>query len=260
MMKVHEWILSRGKRLSAIVHRPESVGAKTPVVICCHGFTGDKVGANQLMLNLAKRIAAIAFVVRFDFAGSGESEGDFAADTTVKGWQEDLHAVVNWVKAQPEMATLPLYLLGHSLGGLIALTHNESALAGRIALAPVVRPVANFRDIILGEDFWEQAKNGQSIANFYGKAFSLDPGFVHDLLAKDYTPLTAAAECTAPLLLIHGDSDLAVPLEGSKELYSRYAGPKQLQIVAADHVFAGRHSELAGRITDWLSQQGSGLG
>lgn len=254
-MKVHEWILSRGKRLSAIVHKPDLPEAKTPVVICCHGFTGEKVGANQLMLNLAKRIATVGFVVRFDFAGSGESEGEFAADTTVKGWQEDLCSVVDWVKAQPEMVNLPLYLLGHSLGGLIALAYSGHALAGRIALAPVVRPIANFRDVILGKEFWEQAKNGLPVANFYGKAFSLEPGFVHDLLVGDYNPLAAAENYTDSLLLIHGDSDAAVLLAGSEELYSRYGGPKDLQIMAADHVFAGRHTELAERITGWLSQQ-----
>ncbi|MDR3593065.1 MAG: alpha/beta fold hydrolase [Negativicutes bacterium] len=254
-MKVHEWIPSRGKRLSAMLHTPAQPGVRTPVVICCHGFTGDKVGSNQLMLTLAKRIEAVGFVVRFDFAGSGESEGEFAADTTVKGWQEDLRCVVDWVKARPEMGDSPLYLLGHSLGGLVALTYSGRPLAGRIALAPVVRPVANCRDIILGAELWEQARNGATIANFYGKGFSLDPGFVRDLLTGNYDPLAAAGGCSEPLLLIHGDSDVAVPLEGSKELYSRYAGPKEMQIMTAtDHVFVGRHADLAGRIVSWLTR------
>ncbi len=255
-VKDHEWIPSRGKRLSAMVHKPETPGAKTPVVVCCHGFTGDKVGANQLMLDIAKRIETAGFVIRFDFAGSGDSEGEFAADTTVKGWQEDVRAVVDWVKARPEMGGRPLYLLGHSLGGLIALSYRGRALAGRIALAPVVRPIANCRDIILGTELWEQAKSGRRIANFYAKAFSLEPDFVRDLLAANYDPLESAASCTEPLLLIHGDSNAAVPLEGSAELSSRYAGPKEFHVMpATDHVFAGRHAELADRIAGWLSRQ-----
>ena len=73
-MKRHEWIVGKGKKLSAMIHTPALSEAGAPVVVFCHGFTGDKVGANQLMLNLAKamEVANLA-AVRFDFTGSGDS-------------------------------------------------------------------------------------------------------------------------------------------------------------------------------------------
>ncbi len=253
-MKRHEWIPSRGKRLSAMIHEPEAAPG-APVVICCHGFTGDKVGANQLMRNLAQCFEAAGFcAVRFDFAGSGDSEGSFAADTTVAGWQEDLRSVAAWVGAR--FPGRSVYLLGHSLGGLVALTAAEMGLAGRIAVAPVVHPIENFRDTILGPVLWAKAARGETIANFYGKGFSLDSGFVGDLIAGCYDPLAAAGAFAAPLLIVHGTADAAVPIAGSEELCDACASNKEYTILdGADHVFAGRHDELGAVIVTWLRRQ-----
>lgn len=252
-MKYHEWIASRGCRLSAIVHQEGEANPDKPVIICCHGFTGDKVGANQLMLNLGKGIAAEGFtVIRFDFAGSGESEGEFAAATSVTGWREDLRNVVSWLRDRPEFERSPLYLLGHSLGGLIVLTSDLAEIAGRIVLAPVIHPIENFRNIILGPDLWQLAVKGETIVNFYGKGFSLEPGFVADLLAENYAPLTAASAYNTPLFIVHGDKDAAVPLPGSQELYHQYTGAKEIAVIDADHVFTGQHSTVKALITNWL--------
>jgi len=255
-LKEHQWINSRGKRLSAMVHTNEKMMQDAPVVIFCHGFTGDKVGANQLMRNMAQDLESRGMsVIRFDFAGSGESEGVFALDTTISGWQEDLVNVVSWVKNKAEWKNAPLYLLGHSLGGLITLMFkgHSGTLAGRIALAPVVYAAENFRNIILGDELWEQAVNGQTITNFYNKGFSLEPEFVRELLQKKYSTIGVASSSVEPLLIIHGTADVAVPMQGSQQLYQECSCIKELQIVeGADHVFVGRHGELATKIAVWL--------
>ena len=101
-MKEHIWIPSRGKRLSAMLHLPAFLTPDTPLIVCCHGFTGDKIGANQLTLNLAKELVKAGYgALRFDFLGSGDSEGKFATDTVVAGWQEDLNNVMGWIKGDP---------------------------------------------------------------------------------------------------------------------------------------------------------------
>lgn len=253
-MKEHKWITSRGKRLSAMVHTPAAPAAGSPVAVFCHGFTGDKVGANQLMLNLATAVAGAGLrAVRFDFAGSGDSEGVFAADTTVAGWREDLASALAW--ARGEFPGAPLFLVGHSLGGLVVLCETDPEVAGRVAVAPVVYPLANFADTILGRELWTKALQGERIANFYGKGFALDSGFVADLVAADYQPLAAAGAYDAPLLIIHGTADVAVPLAGSRELYAGYRGPKEMALLEADHVFTGRHQELGAVIVKWLGEQ-----
>lgn len=255
-MKTHHWVESRNYRLSVIEHKPEKIETGVPLIICCHGFTGDKIGANQLMLNMGKALERAGIpAVRFDYAGSGESEGEFAEDTVVKAWQQDLRSILDWVKTQPGIASLPIYLLGHSLGGLIVLTADYPEIAGRIALAPVIHPISNFRDIILGEELWGRSLDGQTIANFIGKGFSLGPEFIQDLLAENYAPLKAVRSYRTPLLIVHGDNDAIVPIDGSRELNEVYAGEKRFEILPADHVFSGQHKLLQKVVVDWLLQR-----
>ncbi|WP_371379754.1 alpha/beta hydrolase [Sporomusa aerivorans] len=255
-MKQHEWILSQGRKLSAMIHANNFTLTQTPVVICCHGFTSEKIGSNQLMLHIANAIAAAGLIaVRFDFTGSGESDGEFAADTTVKNWQEDLDSVIGWVKNLPEFEGLPIYLLGHSLGGLIVLNNEDQSIAGRIALAPVTQPIENFRNIILGPGLWQRSLAGQTVANFLGKGFSLSPNFVNDLLENRYDPLAKSRQRRSPLLTVHGSEDIVVPPAGSEILYDRYKGSKELVRLQADHVFTGKHDELTTHITEWLLKQ-----
>ena len=260
-MKQHEWIISQNRKLSAMIHANSFTVTQTPIVICCHGFTSDKIGSNQLTLQLAKAIAAAGLIaVRFDFTGSGESDGEFAADTTIKNWQEDLRNVVDWVRSVPEFEGLPIYLLGHSLGGLIALSHDDAGIAGRVALAPVTRPVDNFQNIILGPDLWQQSLQGQTVANFLGKGFSLEPNFVKDLVENRYDPLPQLRLQRSPLLIIHGNQDIVVPPAGSELIYDQYSGEKELVRMEADHVFTGQHEQLTALVTGWLTVQKNKLG
>lgn len=252
-MKQHEWILSQGRKLSAMIHVNSFTVTQTPIVICCHGFTSEKIGANQLMLHVANAIEAAGFIaVRFDFTGSGESDGEFAVDTTIKNWQADLRNVIDWVKNLPEFDGLPIYLLGHSLGGLIVLSHEDQAIAGRVALAPVTQPIENFRNIILGPDLWQRSLQGETVSNFLGKGFSLTPNFVNDLLENRYDPLARTRHHRSPLLLIHGSQDIVVPPSGSEILYDSYRGKKELIRMQADHVFTGKHAELTSQVSRWL--------
>ncbi|BBB89509.1 MAG TPA: alpha/beta fold hydrolase [Methylomusa anaerophila] len=260
-MKHHEWIISQNRKLSAMIHVNTFTVRQTPLVICCHGFTSEKVGTNQLMLHLANAIEAAGLLaVRFDFAGSGESDGDFVADTTIKSWREDLRNVVDWVKSRPAFDSLPLYLLGHSLGGLIALSHEDDGIAGRIALAPVTHPVENFQNIILGPDLWQRSFNGHTVANFLSKGFSIGPNFVNDLAENRYDLSAQACSHHSPLLIVHGSQDAVVPPSGSEIFYERYHGEKELTLMEADHVFTGKHEELTALVTGWLAKQKNKVG
>lgn len=256
-MKEHKWIPSRGQRLSAMVHVPCPDSEKRPVIIICHGFTGDKIGMNQMNVKLSAALESAGYAsVRFDYLGSGDSDGDFATDTLISGWQTDTANVVNWTCGQPELAGRPIVLYGHSLSGLIALTHKDpgNRVVGRIVFAPVVDPVGNLRTSILGCDLWQKSFRGEMIANFYGKAYALQPQFVKDLTENHYDPMKDAMALTTPLLVIHGTADAVVPLEGSHVLFERYNGPKEMKVLEVDHVAAGQHGAWIATIIGWLDR------
>lgn len=257
-MKEHVWITSRNKRLSAMLHLPAGFGAGTPLVVCCHGFTGNKVGYNHLTLNLANYLEDIGYgVLRFDFLGSGDSEGEFAIDTIVSGWRQDLKNVLKWVKENEEFSKVPVILYGHSLGGLIVLSHEDRAgqVAARIVFAPVTEPISNFRDIILGPDLWAKALAGKTIENFFDKGFVLQSQFVKDLVQSNYQPVIAASKLSTPLFIVHGTADAVVPIRGSELLAKHYQGYKEFAITKFDHGALGAQKEFQVVIGDWLKRQ-----
>ncbi|HEY3424814.1 MAG TPA: alpha/beta fold hydrolase [Negativicutes bacterium] len=254
-MKEHVWVASRSKRLSVMIHIPNTFTEGTPLIISCHGFTGDKIGANQLTLNLAKAMEQSGFaVIRFDYLGSGDSDGDFAADTLVTGWQQDLSSIFTWVKSQQRFSTSPIILYGHSLGGLVTLTHKEFSkdIAARIVFAPVVNAIADFRDTILGPELWQKSLHGEPIENFYGKGFKLNSQLVQDLVNNNYDPVGDMTQLTTPLLIVHGTADMVIPIQGSQELYKRYRGLKNFESLDVDHVATGAHQALQEVIVGWL--------
>ena len=256
-MKDHRWIPSRCQRLSTMIHLPEDTASKKPVILICHGFTGDKIGMNQMNVKLATELESAGYAaVRFDYLGSGDSDGSFAVDTVISGWQTDAANVLHWIGEQAEFSGRPIVLYGHSLGGLIALCHKDSdkRIAARIVFAPVVDAVGNLRTTILGPDLWQKSFRGEPIANFYGKAFSLQPQFVQDLAENRYDPLRDAESLTTPILIVHGTADVAVPIEGSHVLFERYQGPKEMKVLEIDHVAAGQHGPWIASIVEWLDR------
>ncbi|WP_134685870.1 alpha/beta hydrolase [Brevibacillus migulae] len=256
MAKEHVWIKSRGMQLSAMMQLPTGV-EHPPVVVIAHGFTGEKVGGGQRLVHIANALEQAGYAsIRFDFAGSGDSEGTFAAQTTVSGWIEDLHEVVQWTAGQPRFHQSHLYLLGHSLGGAIVLLTDVQGvpIAGRIALAPVINLVDNFRETIIGPKQWAEAESGKTISHFYGSSYFLEPTFVHDLLESGHDPVEASKSYQAPVLLIHGTQDAAVPAAGSRIFYEQYHGPKELLLVEeGDHGFTSHLPVVIEKVLSWLS-------
>ena len=257
IMREHVWIPSRGQRISAMVHLPAGFNSGKPLVVCCHGFTADKVGNSQLTRNLAWTLAERGFgVLRFDYLGSGESDGVFADETSVSHWREDLRSVLQWVSEQSCLNAAPVVLYGHSLGGLIALAHqdDQGQIAARAVFAPVVHATENFRDIILGPDLWQRSLAGETLANFFDKGFRLESQFVRDLARNDYHGTVAAAAYQTPLLIVHGTGDVVVPPAGSRELYDGYTGEKERVELDVDHVATGGQAQLYQVIGGWLDR------
>lgn len=261
-MKEHLWIESRNKRLSTMLHLPESFKQGTPLVICCHGFAGNKVDYNHLTLNLANFLENNGYgVLRFDFLGSGDSDGDFSKDTIVSGWQQDLINVLQWVENQENFSTSPILLYGHSLGGLIVLTYKDlkQRLAGRIVFAPVTNPIDNFQDIIFGKELWQKSLTGETIENFFDKGFTLENQFIQDLVKHKYDPIADTRELQTPLLLIHGKADVVVPISGSQKFFDAYQGIKEFAVTEFDHGALGAQKELQNIIGSWLERHQSFL-
>lgn len=238
-LKEHLWIQSRGKNISAMLHNGEDKVKSKNLIIICHGFTGEKIGGSKFYINMANALEKIGYsVLRFDFVGSGESEGDFSEETYISGWLQDLKMVVKKIYVLKKYSSI--YLLGHSLGGYITLLYKDDYynIDGRIAIAPEINPLENYQMNILGQNYWKQLSENRTITGFFGKNLRLKPKFYIDMTRNHYDNKKIQASCEGPLQLIHGDLDQAVSKEFSLSFFNVYQYEKYIDIIKnADHGF-----------------------
>lgn len=217
--------------------------------ILCHGFRGYKDWG--FLPLLARRLADNGIpTISFNFSGSGitDRNGTFGEperfrSSTYGGELGDLARVVWWAEARLTPGTtgrLDLGLIGHSRGGAIALLH-AAADANIRCVSTVASPAS------LGawpDHYFEAWKRGESIpvSDFRTKSeLSLGPEIFEDLeRSRDRYDVARAVETLhAPLLILHGDRDSAVPLNEARTLASRAnAASTEFHIVqGAGHSF-----------------------
>lgn len=88
---------SRGLTLRGMMHIPDGHEGAVPFVILFHGFCDDRNEINFVHTELSRRLCERGIAsVRFDFAGSGESDGRFE-DMTVSNEVADGQAILDYV-------------------------------------------------------------------------------------------------------------------------------------------------------------------
>jgi fermentation-respiration switch protein FrsA (DUF1100 family) len=77
--------LNHGQRLHGMLHLPKEQTGSVPASLLLHGFTGSSSSDNRALVQQARRLAAHGIAaLRFDFRGSGQSEGEFS-EMTIAG-------------------------------------------------------------------------------------------------------------------------------------------------------------------------------
>lgn len=233
-------IIHKGLELRGMEHMPE--GEKLPAVILFHGFTGTKLEPHRLFLKISRELEVKGIAsFRFDFLGSGESDGNFE-DMTVSGELEEAESIFNYVKSHPQVDEDKIIILGFSMGGLVAslLAGNLSNEVEKLILvAPAgtigksIEPMIDSVPFIASHDAYDHG------GNLVGKAFLED--------VKNLEVWSQSAKYKGKVLLIHGTKDEAVPFEVSN-LYienSYKAQASLLPIEGGDHTFNAYHWEKA---------------
>lgn len=181
-------------------------GRQAPWFIFCHGFTGQRMGPGYLFVKLSRALADAGFCsLRFDFFGSGESDGNFF-DMNVSTMENDLVTVISWIKKNQNPSGI--FLLGHSFGGMIAALCSKDA-NGVVLLSPVGNPqklVSSQKKII---------ESGPNSEGYYEHGpHEMDSSFASFLL--EINPVeTLCKNLKGALLLIQGDSDESISVEES---------------------------------------------
>jgi alpha/beta superfamily hydrolase len=221
-----------------MAHIPENRAGKVPMVILFHGFTADRNEALFIHTTLSRMLCEKGIAsVRFDFAGSGESDGVFS-DMTLDTQAADGEAILDFVKTLDYVDNRKIALHGMSMGGATA-----ALLSGRraqdIAAVSLWSPAA-----CAIEDARNKNMKGIAIPHIEqeGKAdiagIELGVGFYYNALELDL--YATAAKFDKNVNLVHGDRDDIVPLRCSERFLEIYGARATLtRVHGADHDYAG---------------------
>ncbi len=140
------WLHSQDGTQLRLVHWLPEGNARSRIILV-HGH-GEYMGQYS---HVARHIIAHGHAVTgFDLRGHGHSSGKRVYVDRFSRYVDDLSLVVS--EARGLNPDLPVFLLGHSLGGLIALHYairHKDSIAGLVASAPFVLPALPIPGLLL---------------------------------------------------------------------------------------------------------------
>jgi pimeloyl-ACP methyl ester carboxylesterase len=189
------------------------------------GFKSDMKGIKAEALDAWAGGSGRA-LVKFDYSGHGESEGDFAAGT-IGRWFEESLAVFDAFCRGPQV------VIGSSMGGWLALLlsrevarrgESPASVAGLVLIAPAV----DFTEELMWKRFSPEAKREIEKAGAWARpsAYSQDAYLTTRDLIEDgrrHLLLGGMIETGCPVRILQGVQDPDVPWQHAIELTARFA-------------------------------------
>lgn len=237
-----------GRKLAARLDRPSDRPRAHALFTHCFTCSKDYHAVSRISRGLANRGIA---VLRFDFTGLGESEGDFA-DTNFSSNLEDVIAAAQFLN---EHFGSPDLLIGHSLGGSAVL-----AAAGSIPESAAVVTIAAPSDLaslrpILTRAAPEIMTEGEADVLLAGRTFRIKRQLLEDF--QEHNLRRAIGELHRPLLVLHSPADETVAIDHAHRIFEAANHPKSfVAIPGADHLLTERAATeyVASMIRAWFAR------
>ncbi len=262
---------------------PLSVWKETPTLtpiarlVHCHGV-GEH--SERHRHTFTKLLANGIEVFRFDHRGCGKSRGDRQWIEHFSDYVDDARDVLE--RAKKESRPLPLFLMGHSLGGAVALhlaAECSRDLNGLILNAPAFHIGKGISPVKLAIGKWldkllprlkvpealdlNTLSRDPQVAIDYKKDPLCNPfNTVHQgneiLKALKQMP-AMAVKVSCPILITHGGSDSLIPVAGSQELMAKVASRDKTFKEFAGGFHELHNDTIRGEYTDlvaeWIKQR-----
>ncbi len=239
----------RGQQLSARLELPVNQHPHA-FALFAHCFTCSSSLAAVRNISRALNLRGYG-VLRFDFTGLGNSEGDFV-DTNFTTNIADLLAAAEYLAAAHQPPSL---LVGHSLGGAAVLC-AATQLTGIRAVATIGAPfAADHVASHFAEDLKTIEQQGAATVNIGGRPFSIAKQFLDDL--EEQRVEEHIQELDAALLILHSPQDQTVNIDEAAKLYTAARHPKSfVSLDGADHLLTNAaDAHYAGEvIAGWSSR------
>ncbi len=240
-----------GGQLAATLDFPAEILPKKYIIVS-HCFTCNR----QLLVTarLCRGLAKAGYaVLRFDFTGLGESEGEFA-DTHFRSMIADVECAARWLATHYEPASV---LIGHSMGGTVSLAasqNSESALSAVENIVTLASPSYPAHVLHHFGDAMPALLRGENAEIIVaGQAYPVKPAFVKDVQSYDMGKQMQA--CQLPIMAIYAGNDDLVEPQAAEEIVKYTHAKSALRLIEeADHLFSERkHAEqLLLNILEWI--------
>jgi uncharacterized OsmC-like protein/alpha/beta superfamily hydrolase len=232
----------RGQRLAANLDLPLAAAPKTYALLA-HCFTCSRNLRAIVRISRVLAQAGIA-VLRFDFTGLGESEGDFSATQ----FSSNVADVVAAARFLENNYGAPGLLIGHSLGGtavLAAAAQIPASKAVAVIAAPD-EPTDIFRHFAEARDALE--RTGHTEISVAGKTYRLNRGWLDDLSGARMEKVIR--DLSRALLILHAPGDEVVDVDNASRIYRAARHPKSyISLDDADHLLTtDADADYAGRL------------
>jgi len=244
-----EFTNHNGYKLSARLELPID-SHPVAYAIFAHVFTGNKSLSATRHISRALSLNGIG-VLRFDFTGLGQSEGDFA-DTTFTSNVEDLLAAARFLE---ENYQAPKILVGHSLGGaavIFAAKHLESINAVATIGAPSEPEHVTH---LLSDQLEEIEATGVAKISVGGREFTIKKDFLDDLRQKNMFGILK--NLRKAIMVLHSPQDQVVEIDNAAKIYHAAHHPKSfITLDGANHMLTNKDDAFyAGNIiASWVKR------
>ncbi len=244
------------EKIAIDLRLPEIISKPKPAIFILHGFKGWKEWA--FLPFIAGRFAQNTIAITFSFSLSGMIEGsdwveypEKFARNTISQELKDLDTVINAFKnghllGRDELSRNwngEIYLLGHSLGGGIAIVYaSENKFVNKIAVWASVGKFDRYTE--RQKSLWKKSGFIEFTHSRTGQLLQMNLSYLEDLEnnSERYNLTRAVTLLSCPMLIVHGNLDLTVPIDEAMQL-EQVAGSKTqtYYLPKASHVFGVSH-------------------
>lgn len=217
-----------GEKLAGLCVEPAAGARAWALFAHCFTCSKDLKAVNWISRELVARGIA---VLRFDFTGLGESDGDFA-DTNFTSNLDDLVAAADFMR---ERFAAPQILVGHSLGGAAVLAAARR-VPESVAVATIGAPSdpAHLRET-LDEAAPSLATEDATEVRLAGRRFTIRRQLLEDLGRHRLDE--AVGGLKRALLVMHSPIDEIVGIDHAAAIYRAARHPKSfVSLDDADHL------------------------
>ncbi|MDK2594157.1 bifunctional alpha/beta hydrolase/OsmC family protein [Pseudoalteromonas obscura] len=239
--------ISNGNTLAGLLERPSDHIKAVALFAHCFTCTKDIAAASRISRALVKEGYA---VLRFDFTGLGNSDGDFA-NSNFSSNLDDLYAAADYLRHHFHAQQI---LIGHSLGGAAVLAAANQI--EEVSAVVTIGAPANAQHVVhnFSAHIDQINQTGEAQVQLGLRTFHIKKQFLDDLAAHKTQKNTVNKKA---LLVMHSPIDDVVSIEQAEAIYTDAKHPKSfISLDNADHLLSKANDAeyAATAISGWVSK------